>query len=246
MYYWFRSPGQNLWEAFNTPALILPYIEEPQGEAVGWATDARGYYTISEEAGGVPAHLYYYPRIDDPFFFKVISLNVLIEGFYNGLSSISDTVTAELRNSSSPYAMIEKSKIVLDSSGYGSGKFSNTLNLIPYFLVIKHRNAIETWSAATQQFNLGALSYEFTAAQNKAFGNNMVKEGTKWCIYSGDVNQDDFIDGSDVALCFNDAVIGQSGYLVTDLTGDDFVDGTDVTIAFNNSNLGIGASYPSK
>lgn len=70
IYYWFRSPGQNLWEAFNSPPLKLPYIEEPQGEAVGWAPDVRGYYTISEEADNIPAHLYFYPRIDPPFFLR--------------------------------------------------------------------------------------------------------------------------------------------------------------------------------
>ena len=58
--------------------------------------------------------------------------------------------------------------------------------------------------------------------------------------------RDEFIDGSDVSNCFNDANIGTSGYVITDLTGDDFVDGTDVSIAFNNSSAGVGAFYPTK
>ena len=72
----------------------------------------------------------------------------------------------------------------------------------------------------------------------------MKKKGTKWCIYGGDIIRDEFIDGSDVSDCFNDASIGQSGYVITDLTGDDFVDGTDVSIVFNNASLGIGSSHP--
>ena len=90
------------------------------------------------------------------------------------------------------------------------------------------------------------MTFDFTTDSAKAFGDNMIKKGTKWCIFSGDVIRDEFIDGSDVSECFNASLLGLSGYVVTDLTGDDFVDGTDVTIAFNNSNLGIGASYPSK
>lgn len=66
IYYWPRNASENLWEAFAVSPVTLPYIEEPQGEAVAWAPDARGYYTVSEEPGGTPAHLYFYPRIDDP------------------------------------------------------------------------------------------------------------------------------------------------------------------------------------
>ncbi|MCH7774875.1 MAG: lamin tail domain-containing protein, partial [Bacteroidetes bacterium] len=64
MYYWNRSSNQNLWETFDNPPIILPYIEEMQGEAVSWAADSMGYYTLSEEPNNIPAHLFYYPRIN--------------------------------------------------------------------------------------------------------------------------------------------------------------------------------------
>lgn len=44
----------------NDP-VAMPYVPEPQGEAVAWAADESGYFTLSEEAGGVSAILYYYP-----------------------------------------------------------------------------------------------------------------------------------------------------------------------------------------
>ena len=50
-----------------------------------------------------------------------------------------------------------------------------------------------------QSFSGGLMYYDFTTAQNKAYGNNMVQKGTKWCIFSGDVNQDGLIDLTDVA-----------------------------------------------
>ncbi len=173
-----------------------------------------------------------------------LSLTALVEGFYDGSLMISDSVTVELRNVSSPYTLVDKKEIVLSSLGQGSGLFTSLTNAALYYLVIKHRNSIEAWSANPHSFNLGSLSYNFTDDSSKAFGNNLTKRGTKWCIYSGDINRDEFIDGSDVSDCFNDASIGQSGYVVTDLTGDDFVDGTDVSIVFNNSSIGIGAIYP--
>lgn len=64
MYYWNRSSNQNLWESFNNPPIILPYVEEMQGEAVCWAADSMGYYTLSEEPNNIPAHLFFYPRIN--------------------------------------------------------------------------------------------------------------------------------------------------------------------------------------
>jgi hypothetical protein len=63
IYYWRRAPEQNLAELFETVFIIAPYIWETQGEAVGWKADGKGYYTISEEFGGVPARLYFYPRL---------------------------------------------------------------------------------------------------------------------------------------------------------------------------------------
>lgn len=53
--------------------------------------------------------------------------------------------------------------------------------------------------------------------------------------FSGDVNQDGFIDLTDVLNINNDANIFLSGYVVSDLTGNDLVDLTDVLMAYNNS-----------
>ena len=61
MYYWNRSADQNIWDVLTEEPIIVPYVEEIQGEAVCWASDAMGYYTLSEKAG-VELFLYYYPR----------------------------------------------------------------------------------------------------------------------------------------------------------------------------------------
>ncbi|MGB3016896.1 MAG: hypothetical protein WBC65_03750, partial [Ignavibacteria bacterium] len=60
-------------------------------------------------------------------------------------------------------------------------------------------------------------------------------KGTRWTIFSGDVNQDGIIDATDTGLIDNDAFAFVSGYLVTDLNGDNFADATDLGIAENNS-----------
>ncbi|MFC1538295.1 hypothetical protein ACFL6H_02635 [Candidatus Latescibacterota bacterium] len=65
IYYWQRAESQDLWRAFDSKPLVLPYIPEPQGEAVTWKLDGSGYYTISEEKPGLPAYLYFYPRVGE-------------------------------------------------------------------------------------------------------------------------------------------------------------------------------------
>jgi hypothetical protein len=64
--YLFRRQGQEpLWRAFDRPGIKLPYAREPQGEAIAWRADGKGYYTLSEERDKIPAFLYFYPRLTD-------------------------------------------------------------------------------------------------------------------------------------------------------------------------------------
>ena len=66
----------------------------------------------------------------------------------------------------------------------------------------------------------------------------------KHCIYSGDINQDGYIDGSDVSLVDNDVLISASGYLNTDLSGDNFTDVNDLSLVDNNSFTSVTAVKP--
>lgn len=63
MYYWNRSPNQAIWQTLATKPQIVPYIMEPQGEAVGWAADGSGYFTLSEVTQDITPMIYFYPRV---------------------------------------------------------------------------------------------------------------------------------------------------------------------------------------
>ncbi len=60
IFYWKREAGETIRDAFQKSPKFVPYVKEPQGEAVCWAADLSGYYTISE---GLFPHLYFYPRL---------------------------------------------------------------------------------------------------------------------------------------------------------------------------------------
>ena len=165
-------------------------------------------------------------------FVELTSFTALIEGFYNGSTMIPDTVIIELRNATFPYALVDQAKILLNDSGQGTGKFNTALNGVPYYLVLKHRNALETWSATTQTFTSSVLNYDFTSSSNKAYGNNLKLINGKWCIYGGDVNQDGFVETADLSLVFSDNVNGVTGYISTDVNGDLIIGVEDVSKVF--------------
>lgn len=169
-----------------------------------------------------------------------LNLKAFIQGFYNSSanSQKQDTLKVTLRNNTSPYAVVSTSKAMLDSNGSGMFTFTNASNNTPYYLQLHHRNSIETWSAAAQNFISNSLSYDFTNFIDKAFGNNLKRVDNnpdRFAVYNGDVNQDGTIDISDNELIENDAKDFVSGYVNTDLSGDDFVDIIDAAIADNNA-----------
>ncbi|MFZ1462128.1 MAG: hypothetical protein WAU38_15135, partial [Ignavibacteria bacterium] len=169
--------------------------------------------------------------------YNLISLNLtsFIEGFWNGTSMISDTARVYLRNAASPYAVVDSSKSVLNQNGLGSFCFFTAAGG-NYYIVVNHRNSIETWSKLPVSFVNGVSTvYNFSTAANKAYGDNLILNAAKYCIYGGDINKDGIVDATDVSDVDNDALNAVSGYVKTDLTGDDFVDSADLSIADNNS-----------
>lgn len=59
VFLWRRGKGQTIAEALTTAPCVLPLQPEGQGEALGFAHDGSGYYTVSE---GVMVPLFFYAR----------------------------------------------------------------------------------------------------------------------------------------------------------------------------------------
>ena len=62
IYYWKAPSQKSVVDIFTEPATELPYEAEPQGEAITWARDGKGFYTLSEKISGKKSYLYYYER----------------------------------------------------------------------------------------------------------------------------------------------------------------------------------------
>lgn len=61
VYYW-NIGNRKLLDALKDEPLVVEYTEEPQGEAITFSRDGKGFYTLSEKVKGEECYLYYYPR----------------------------------------------------------------------------------------------------------------------------------------------------------------------------------------
>jgi YHYH protein len=210
-------------DANNLPE--YPYIIGPQyyGVIAMENITTMGHVTVSESVQT------YYP--------KLLNLNLLIEGLYDGVlnAMVSDSAEVYLRNFSSPYNLVDSSKGVVSSSGSITLSFSNAANGINYYVVVSHRNSIVTWSSTAVTFNNYSAVYDMSSSQSSAYGNNLKQKGSRFCIYSGDISRDGFIDISDESDVDNAMYNFVTGYVVSDLNGDNTVDLSDAVIAENNA-----------
>ena len=83
------------------------------------------------------------------------------------------------------------------------------------------------------------MSYDFTTGINKAYGNNLILKGSKYCIYSGDVERDGIIDAADISTVDNGVIVLLKGRTQGDLNGDEIIDVSDLSIVENNSAANI-------
>lgn len=177
------------------------------------------------------------------------TIKVIPQGFYNiSTSKLNrrDTVRIYLRNITAPYAIVDSGSTVIDSVSFSGSLIFNTAPSGNYYIIIKHRNCVETWSkAGGEVYTFGLpFSYDFTSAVTQAYGDNLILKGGRYCIYSSDVNQDYNVDVVDLSMIDNDASNFVSGYTNTDLTGDNQVDAGDLAVADDNSANFISRQAP--
>jgi len=170
-----------------------------------------------------------------------VNLKVLVEGFYFPIfnqMTRKDTFQLFLREVTSPYNIIDTATAAVDSiTAVGLFNFKNALSGT-YYIIIKHFNCLETWSkTGGKELSYDSLifNYNFTSSASQAFGNNLKLKGNKYCMISGDIDQDGIIDVSDFAEIDNGTYAILSGrFIPADLNGDNVVDLDDMQICENN------------
>jgi len=62
IFYWKNPENKSIPDLLNERPQEVPYEAEPQGEAIAWARDKSGFYTLSERSKGAKSFLYFYKR----------------------------------------------------------------------------------------------------------------------------------------------------------------------------------------
>lgn len=196
-----------------------------------------------------------------------VTLNVklFLQGFYTGASAMatplydlgmngnvnaSDSIYVDLwspsglNNLSPNYTQ----KAMILKNGTASASFPGTINGQRFYIAIRHRNHLETWSADSVLITT-VTNYDFTNALNKAYSDGfnppMITLGSGiFGFYGGDVNQDGTIDGSDLGMVENGAAVFEFGYNNGDISGDGATDGADLSLIENNSTLFLFYARP--
>ena len=186
-----------------------------------------------------------------------LQLKWILQGYYSGSGTMSavllnqgignsiievDSVWVELKDPLN-FSSVAFSKAILHVDGSSVFGFDSVFNGY-YYLLLKHRNHLETWSAEPVLITANS-TYDFSTAANKAYGSNQVQvENGIWAFFTGDINQDGVVDGLDYNDWENDSNNFAGGYFSTDLNGDGIVDGLDFIFWEQNSNNFVGAVVP--
>ncbi len=178
-----------------------------------------------------------------------LNLKMFFEGYYDsgtnlmqpvkanqgiGVSSTDvDQITVELRNPTT-FALTASTTANLLTNGNATATFNPSISG-SHYIVVKYRNTVETWSATAVAMGGSPISYDFSNAVSKAYGDNMILlEPGVWGFYSGEINQDGLVDLSDYTVWENDYLEFAFGDYVTDINGDGLVDLSDYTLWESN------------
>lgn len=182
---------------------------------------------------------------------SIVNLKLFIEGYYDSGTnkmrpvkvnqgvSLNDQevelITVTLHNSVN-FDVVSTTTAMLQTDGSANCIFNSVPNG-SYYIVVKGNNFVKTSSLTAQPVGVSTLNYDFTTANSKAYGYNMIQVNSGvWAFYSGDMNQDDIIDSTDYVLweeSYNNFAFGEEA---SDLNGDGVVDASDYVIWENNYN----------
>ena len=191
---------------------------------------------------------------------KTLIVNALLQGLYknenlmnntfNDLGethwgdTVADKVVVEIRDAAYPYTVVETLYLNLLTNG----KISTDVNYQNdgmYYIAIKNRNHLETWSSIPVSFAGDTINYDFTTSASKAYSDNQKEVSTGiYAILVGDVNQDGVVDISDLVGMDADLTNGTLGYIVYDMNGDGVIDISDLVIIDENLTNGVVVMTP--
>jgi hypothetical protein len=162
-----------------------------------------------------------------------------------------DSITIELYDTTDLINPAYTQTKILATNGLISCEFPSISVGGQYYITLKSKNTLELWSANPVLLS-EVITYDFSNSISKAYTNSSLAPMKNLApglfgIYTGDLNQDGFIDSFDYSV-FVSEIILSSGFtnffLPSDMNGDGFVDSFDYPIYNLNATLGATVQKP--
>jgi len=235
---------------------VFDTLEITSCGAYTWQTNATEY-TISGTYSFTEKCVTYVLKLTVNTCSTTLNVTAFLEGFYTengtmranlydlGISTDdteADSVEVNLWSANLSSLTPEYSvRAVLHTNGTLTAVFPGATLNNSYYVALKHRNSLETWSAEPVTI-ASTTSYDFSTSMSSAFGNGfndpmkLISVG-KYAIFGGDVNQDGTVDIFDAQITENGASNLLFGYDASDCNGDGSSDIFDLQLIENNSTL---------
>ena len=118
-----------------------------------------------------------------------------------------DTITVDLHDSTpgSTFNIIASAQAIIHTDGTASVIFPGSVAGGAYYIAVRNRTLVETWSALPVAFS-ATTTYDFATTSTpgvdeQSYGPNQREiEPGVWAMYSGDIDADYFVTANDFAL----------------------------------------------
>jgi len=189
---------------------------------------------------------------------SVLNLKLFMQGYYisnetmqsvlynqseTSDMSLVDSVNVILYEPIYPYSAVASQRVVVHTDGTATCIFPPLMGA--YYIGIKNRNTLHTWSSNPVVLGQAAASYDFSTSSAMVYGGNAIEmEPGIWALYVGDVNDDENVDLFDLVSMEEDINNFLYGYMATDINGDGNVDLLDTQVMSDNISLFIYSIHP--
>ena len=213
--------------------------------------------------------------INDVPAYKTLNVTAMLQEYFNGTgmnqtqgidwnsgdlynnfgNNVVDTLTIMIRETNSTDPNVP---CTIDTVLYGQS--INTSGVIPsitlpynltgyHYIVIIHRNSIQTWSDSVD-FSTDTINYNFHThiSQFALDGGMYIDESNLAYIWGGDVNQNGNLESEDATAIYVAAIsvdqLVNNGYVINDVDGNGNIDSQDYGLAYSNSLIGANVINP--
>ena len=191
---------------------------------------------------------------------KLLEVQVVLEGMATGPGLMNkaqdlggdryqadtvDLVNLVLHQANPPYAALATfANLALHQNGTVQCALPG-YNNASYYINVSSRNHLAIWSASPVSFAGSTITYNFSDAANKAYGNRLKDLGEGiFGLYAGDVDANGLINLADVDSAADSAIAFAMGYIPTDVNGDGAVDALDLILIDNNAATALSVAHP--